>query len=495
MIMNIKTINIKKLIVPILLICLSVIVTTYKLNMYGKKISLLFNFLIIIIELLVFFLLRKTKIKEIKLHKLYLVIAIVLGAFYIIAFPPSEIPDETSDYLRSLEISKFQLVTKLKDKKAGDYYSKNVTKVMSIENYKDEIKNRKLKLNGKKEFINYANKALYSFICYIPQSIGVGIGVALKLPIVFQIILGKIFNYALFVLLTYFSIKYIPYKKSLVFFIALLPITIQEATSLSPDSLAIVLSLFLIAYILKLRTDKKEITTKQMTILSITTIVVSLCKIVYLPLCLLILLIPKKQYKTKKTYLCFNILLISAAIALNLIWLKYSSRYLITFTRTNSSEQLKYILDDPIRYLVLIVHTIDMFLPEWILQVVGQQLGTLRIRTSILVLVPAVCILIKLIMGEKTKIKHEFNNKEKSFITLIILSIVFLTFTSLYIQWTYPQTDYVMGVQGRYFIPLLVPLSCIFMIRKKEDGFKYSLIEFAIIQNIMALLFIIEEFI
>ena len=112
--------------------------------------------------------------------------------------------------------------------------------------------------------MNYANKSLYNFICYIPQTIGIGISSLLNLSIVLQMIFGKIFNYITFVILIYFSIKNTPYKKYLVFFVALLPITLQEATSLAPDSLAISLSIFLISHILMIRAKNETITKKQM---------------------------------------------------------------------------------------------------------------------------------------------------------------------------------------------------------------------------------------
>ena len=490
--MNKKIDCIKKIIIPILLIIFSIFMTIYKVGVCGKKIVILATILIIIIESLVFYILRK--FKNIKIHNLYLIIALVLGIAYIFAFPPSEIPDEGSDYLRALEISKFHLVTKQKGKQAGDYYSKNIAKVMKIDNYNDESKVINLKLKGKKKFMDYANKSLYSFICYIPQSIGIGIAVLLNLSIVAQVMLGKLFNYLVFVLLTYFSIKYIPYKKYLVFFVALLPITLQEATSLAPDSLAIGLSFFLISYILKIRKDNKQITNKQLIILFITSIVISLCKIVYLPLCLLILLIPKKLYKSKKQYLIYNILVISISIILNLLWLKYTSRYLVAFKQSNSSEQLKYILGNPLQYIVIIMRTMDAYLPELILQIVGSYLGTFKIKTATLVVLPALYILIKLIVGEKLKNKDLLNNIEKGFIVFIILSIIILIFTSLYIQWTPLKSNYIEGIQGRYFIPLIVPLSCIFMVNKKENN-KQSLIEFTIFENIIALLFIVGTFI
>ena len=69
-------------------------------------------------------------------------------------------------------------------------------------------------------------------------------------PIVFQMLLGKIFNFTFFVILTYLSIKYIPTKKGLLFCLCLLPITIQEAASLSADCMTISTAIALEAFVI-----------------------------------------------------------------------------------------------------------------------------------------------------------------------------------------------------------------------------------------------------
>ena len=40
----------------------------------------------------------------------------------------------------------------------------------------------------------------------------------------------------------------------------------------------------------------------------------------------------------------------------------------------------------------------------------------------------------------------------------VIITIIFLTYTSLYIQWTAVYQPNIDGLQGRYFIPLLLPM-------------------------------------
>lgn len=77
--------------------------------------------------------------------------------------------------------------------------------------------------------------------------------------------------------------------------------TMQEAVSLSPDAMTIAVSIALISFILYFRNGpEKALQKKHFIILSALLIALSLCKIVYLPLCFLIFLIPTKCFQSKK---------------------------------------------------------------------------------------------------------------------------------------------------------------------------------------------------
>ena len=112
---------------------------------------------------------------------------------------------------------------------------------------------------------------------------------------------GRIVNmiFALFVL--YFAIKLMPFGKKLLLIPAMIPIAIEGFTSLSPDAMTISVAFFYIAYILHLAFGTKEqLGIKEKVILLISSIVIALCKIVYIPLVGLILIIPKRIQKCGK---------------------------------------------------------------------------------------------------------------------------------------------------------------------------------------------------
>lgn len=498
---KIKTIEKKDmgvLVVYILLSIFSVLYIAQKWSNHGMKILFVLEILLIIGEIILFFILKKLHKEHCTLSKLYLIAAIFFGGFYILGFPPSQLPDDSSDYLRSLEVANFHATSIQNEKnQVGREFSENILDVYSEETYGDVLKNSDLKLDGDKKFLLFANKSLYSFVCYIPQAIGVGIGALFHFPIIVQIIFGKILNYALFVILMYLSIKYIPTKKLLLFFIALLPMSMQEAASLSPDAITIAMSVAIISFILYIRDKKIKLTKVHLSLLALMSICLSLCKIVYLPLCLLIFLLPNESFSNKKQKYIYCIFLSILVVSLNLIWLKISSAYLVAFEgKSSSGEQLQYVLQNPLRYLVVLTTTLDSYLVAYLEQMVGHSLGKFVVTTSYVIVVFSLGILLYLIINKNADKKYIFSLFEKLFILFMIIATILLMFTSLYLQWTQVGASTVDGIQGRYFIPLLLPIAMLFMTKGQEiiDRSK-EIIVFTIFANILALIAIFEVFI
>lgn len=487
--------NIKFDITYLLFSIFSIIYIIGRMTAFSNKEKLFVICVNIFIHIIIYFLLKEVINKKIKMEKLFLLIAIPLGLTYIFAFPASSLPDDINDYSRALEISEFKLVSEFKDDKVGREFSTNIGKVYEETNYKDVINNINLKLNDEIKFYNFANKALYSFVGYIPQSLGIFIGRTLNISIYFQTILGKICNYITFVTLIYFSIKKIPYKKELIMFIALLPITLQEATSLAPDSITIASSIALTSFVVWARTTKVQFKIKHYAILYSLVLILALCKIIYLPFCFMIFLLDKENFKTNKRKILNCVCVSIVAIILNLLWLKISASFLVAYHhRSNSSEQLKYIISNPLNYLVVFFRTIDLNIFNYLREIVGYDLGAYLIKSSGLIAIVLLGILSYLIIDKEKEEKDEFNLIEKIFCFGLVAINIVLMFTSLYLQWNKVANPQITGIQGRYFIPCFLPLSMIFM-NKRKDNLNNCFLAIIIFANIIALNLITIHFV
>ena len=148
--------------------------------------------------------------------------------------------------------------------------------------------------------MEYSTMALYAPICHLPQAIGMFLARIFGEGVSVQCYAARLANFAVAVFLIYNAIKLVPFKKNVVFFLAMLPITLNEIASMAADALAISMCLFYICYILYLKYDvnKNQINKKDIIILTLSSIIVALCKIVYLPLVLLLLILPQASFVT-----------------------------------------------------------------------------------------------------------------------------------------------------------------------------------------------------
>ena len=310
---------------------------------------------------------------------------------------------------------------------------------------------------------------------------------------------GRIFNAAVALVLIYFSIKIIPFGKKIIALTALLPIAIEGLTSLSPDAITISSSLFLISYVLSIcfNKTKEKIEKKDFIILLITSIVVSLCKIVYLPLIFLVLLIPKEKFENTKQRLIFTLVIMGLGIVVNLVWLGISSTYLSIYD--SSSGQVLSVLSNPFNYILMVMYTLMQNFGAYTLGMVGIELGWCEI-VKVLPFVAYAFVALLVIATLSTNNKKLVITKKYYIIFAIVsLIIIGLILTSLYVQWTQPGSNIIVGVQGRYFLPILPVMLLLArpFVNKNKVGFsveKFILVA-AIVLNFSAILSIVLEFI
>ena len=395
--------------------------------------------------------------KKVAIEKLFLSLAIPIGMGYLVLVPLGRVPDEQNHFLRAYEISLGYLVS---DKNVagsgGREVSKDLLEIFDNNNrYSKEIKVMNNQKSEEVVFAPFPNTSLYSFVSYIPQTIGIFIGRSLNLTAFFTAYLGRIVTFSFWTFVMFMAIKLIPFKKISILTLAFMPMMLQEAASLSPDAIINSVGFLLFAYVLYLKYNYKEkISWKNKTILSILCIIISLCKIVYLPICLLMFMIPTKKFESKRDKYTFIGILAFCVVLFNLTWLKISSSYLIEIREgVNSSLQLKYILTQPMTFLHTIFNTIYDYATFYLFNIIGASLCNFDVNISYLYVFIYIFLLATIFILDYT---DKIDKKTKYLPAFIIFSVIILIFTSLYIQWNQVYNIFVDGVQGRYFIPLML---------------------------------------
>lgn len=474
------------------------------INLFKDKIGIITLFLTIILGTIYYFIFKNSK--NIKPEKVFLLIVIPIGLIYCMVTPFGKVPDEITHSTKAIDISLGHFLSKANEKGEAELiYTEKLEQIFNAENktYSQYFEAIKSEESNEEIVYKFSNMALYSPICHLPQATGMLIARLFNFSLIVQLYAGRIVNMLVAIILIYFAVKYIPFNKILVILIALLPISMQEITSLSSDALTIGVCLFYISYILHLRYNEsvKEVNKKDWYILIISTIVVSMVKIVYLPLCLLLFLIPENKLKTRKNKILKLGILFGIAVILNLIWLVFSSRFLIEYNvGVDSKEQVLFILKNPIKYVFIILRTILMYAQSWWMGLVGTDLAIWGLETIDITYIASfslsVILLILFFVNEDKEIK--IDKTTKIIFGLVFFTIIALIFTSIFVQFNKVDNIQISGIQPRYFIPilLLIPIFCnnnTLVFNKKID-YKY-LYMYIIFLSIHTLSIIINTYI
>ena len=445
----------------------------YKLEQYPtiNKTLVLFIVISMLLGILIMFLSRKIKIDNEKIPIIFIILASSLGICYLCLSPLFSGSDEHNHFYRIYEISDTILKTPTKNNKVGSKLPDSLRQAFIVTGadnqkikYNSIPKMFKIKLNkkdrvqyGNEWYDDYANTALYSPITYLPCIMGFTIGKVFNFGPFFIGMIGRLFNLLCYILLGYFALKIVPKFKMFYLLILISPNMLQCATTLSADAFTNIIFLLLIAYILNINLNVKETTIKDKIIIATLSLVISLCKIVYLPVVLLTFINSNKKIKKEKIW--FNILVLVISAIVSLLWIK-STNNIFEISYDKSFLQRQYIIHNLFSYFVICIRTFAVSGAEYIeCLFVGTRMYHSQLPMPTIVSYAYVIVVILGLLKEKGK---SINIHIRYLIVAICLVITVLIITAIYVQHTAQfnsvAAKVISGVQGRYFIPIIMLL-------------------------------------
>ncbi len=200
---------------------------------------------------------------------------------------------------------------------------------------------------------------------YFPQAVGMTIARLLKLNGHLLLLLAKICTIASVITIIYLAIKNAPIAKELFLYLDWMPMTLMQGVTLSRDALLIALSFYFISKCLQITYSEDNAKIKDVILLILTLVQLVPNKMIYLPICILLLLPIFKIFgkiKIQKRHIIFCI--IGFVIIFGLFW-KANAHYLINYIRgTNTyslAEESPYtvqmVLQNPVRAVGVVINT------------------------------------------------------------------------------------------------------------------------------------------
>lgn len=335
-------------------------------------------------------------------------------------------------------------------------------------------------INGKGLFLNYNQFA------YIPMILGLMIGRLLHLHYTTTFFLGKFLNLLFCTGMVALGIRFSKYGKRIMMCIGLVPTGLFLFSSYSYDGfvlslLMLGLSLFMTEFMEK---EKQNWFRIMGSVLAIT--VGCFSKAVYIPLLAIYWMLPREKFYSKKQMYWFKvligvvILLVLATFVLPVLGGVASGTEIAGDYRggnTSQSGQMGMIFGYPLHYAWILLRSIGVtfanyfwgpeVLCNFAYRGIYRGLGAFLVSATLLLAylhdykVEEVNTNTEISLGGGKKML-----RMKLFMAFLIFGTISLIWTALYLDFTPVGNNIINGVSPRYYLPLLLPFSFLFINRK-----------------------------
>ena len=301
-------------------------------------------------------------------------------------------------------------------------------------------------------------KSVYSPALLLPQAIAMRyFGRPAYMPAITIFHVCRFASLLSYLILVWLAIRLIPFGKWILLVLAITPMALFQAATISPDAISNGLGFLFVAGCLKLA-ESEEINWRECGSLVLLIFLLFLAKLNLVPLVLLpFLLIAPARFTKNGTYpflIAMTVLLFAVEIA---GWNMLTSKNLtpLMANDANLTAQLRHILGAPFTFLQTVIR--DLITNGWVyfqgwINGYGYYHWTPPQLVSFFYL---------LSLGSAILIDsapHPDHRKFRAAFILTFVACYFATILSIYTTFTPVGSEEILGVQGRYFIPLTLPL-------------------------------------
>lgn len=413
---------------------------------------------------------------EINPVKFFVIAATTFGLAFAVITPPFQTPDEPAHFYRAYQVSSLNFIPDKVGNHYGGLFPKAVQDAVTdtatnpiikhSANIKYDIyKTKKAYLadtKTKNQTTEIYNLTSYSAVSYLPQAMGIGLGRTLNLPPVALMYIARLMNLLLWITLLALSIKLIPRKKWALAAIALLPMALFQAISLNVDVMAVGILTLTLSWALRLKNQNTKISTKIYILLLFLLSALALSKqimFIFLPL---ILLLPNNLFGGRVLFKKTGLIAVPVFI---LVLSVLSSQHVKIendpLNSPNPALQASFMAHNPHSFINVLWNT---YFFTWGDSITGSFIGNFGWQDTplagFLVIIGYMSLLF-LMLTNYSNPKQWLKKHEKLFV-LFIGSIYWLAVSAaLYIYYSPVGYKIIVGLQGRYYLPLailLVPL-------------------------------------
>ena len=418
-------------------------------------------------------------------EKLFLWLALGVGAAFVFLIPPMTSPDETNHFTRALLLANGQFFPQLDtDGLAVGTVTADLPTFLSTWNADRSFSGSLVSAQALRNLllstaasaadtttVSYPYPYL-SFFLYLPQAAGIVTVRALfallhlsgHCNLYVQLLFARLFNLGCYVALGTLALRLMPFFRRTTALLLMMPMPVYIAASCNYDVFLYGFCFLYLALVLRIAYDPsvERVRRVHLAALAALQFCILLAKYLYFPLLFLLLLIPKQKFGPhRRRALGLTLAVSGGCLAVWLLAYKISvlhasaDPYLFRY-----KEQAVYVLTHLPRYFFLLWQSLFAQAELWETGFVGL-FGWLN-NAFPLFFVQGYLILL-LFSAAMERVPKNINLHRRLLALLCVLCYV-LVASAEYVIWT-PSLGYgyigqnsIIGMQGRYFIPFAVPL-------------------------------------
>lgn len=433
----------------------------------SQELVVAYGFLVVLLGISLILVFACVYIFKAKIEVIFLVCAVLFGLGYTLILSPGAIPDEhfhmdmayrySNKFLNTSRVEDEEILFRKVDAENwivtehpdSEHYQKLLDSTLFDTEYEDE------------SVVGPAQKAsVYSFL-YLPSALGITLARVIDLGTIPMLYMGRLFNFAFFLLCVYFAIRITPVGKNIYFMTAMFPMAMHLAFSFSYDSIIIGGLFFLSAlYLRAIYSDREFGNFDKLILIALSALLVP-AKAIYVFVLCLAFLIPKSKFASTKRKALFIALLFGVSLLLFAV----VNLSIISFSVAGQAEpgqvaehfSLTYVIGHPDRILKIFINTMVLQSEFYFTSLVGRSLGwlDLNIPTPLVLLSFALFMVACFTDTREVTFDQKKNSIQRLVFFTVFTSVVLLSMFVMLLSWTPLENKVIEGVQGRYFLPVL----------------------------------------
>ncbi len=324
------------------------------------------------------------RLERARLEYVFLVLALVGGTAQVFIVPPLQVPDEGDHWFRAWAMTNGQLTTDPAGAvtlpgsfaRLADFYAGLISDTQVLP----------ASLNGQPGFTGYddlfndtassdaievvSRAANYGPVGYLPQAAGVGLGRLMGASPLASFYLARLANLFAAVLLFFFAIRLAPFGKQLVMLLALLPMTMFQLASVSPDAITIS-GAFLFTSLLLWASTRPTLRGLDSALVIAAAAVFLNIKPGYGALALLVLLLRPSQLGGRRKLLALLAATVFVVVGFTLLTYYLTGAAARVDTDVGARNGLILVIREPFEFLAILWSNLQNHLLKWTLESVG----------------------------------------------------------------------------------------------------------------------------